>query len=64
MPPLSFRVIQFDTDLPASATNTAFGGDATQVGHASGGVDASHDDNSVHHQVDTHVDTHVDNHVF
>jgi hypothetical protein len=25
MPPLSFRVIQFDTDLPASATNTAFG---------------------------------------
>src|SRR5690349_5933595 len=46
------------------ATNTAFGGDATQVGHASGGVDASHDDNSVHHQIDTHVDTHVDNHVF
>ena len=44
--------------------NAAFGGDATQVGHASGGVDASHDDNSVHHQVDTHVDTNVDNHMF
>lgn len=25
IPPLSFRVIQFDSDLPASTTNTAFG---------------------------------------
>lgn len=47
---------------------TAFGGDATQVGHATGGVDASHDDNSIHHtneqHIDTHVDTNVDNHMF
>ena len=44
-------------------SNTALGGDATQVGHASGGVDASHDDNSVHHTTEQHIDTHVDNHI-
>jgi hypothetical protein len=43
---------------------SSFGGDATQLDHTQGTVDASHDDNSSHHQVDTHVDTHVDNHVF
>ncbi len=42
-------------------SNTALGGDATQVGHASGGVDASHD--SIHHTTEQHIDTHVDNHV-
>jgi len=45
-------------------TNTALHGDATQVGHASGGVDASHDDNSLHHTTDQHIDTHVDSHIF
>ncbi len=44
-------------------SNTALGGDATQVGHASGGVDASHDDTSVHHTTEQHIDTHVDNHI-
>jgi hypothetical protein len=43
---------------------SSFGGDATQLDHTHGAVDASHDDNSVHHQVDTQVDTHVDNHLF
>jgi hypothetical protein len=43
---------------------TALGGDVTHVDHTSGPVDASHDDNSVHHQVDTHVNTQVDNHLF
>ena len=42
---------------------TALGGDATQVGHAAGGVDASHDDNSIHHTTEQHIDTHVDNHI-
>ena len=41
--------------------NTALGGDATQVGHANGGVDASHDDNSIHHTTEHHIDTHVEN---
>jgi hypothetical protein len=45
-------------------TNTALHGDATQVGHASGRVDASHDDNSLHHTTDQHIDTHVDSHIF
>jgi hypothetical protein len=45
------------------ANNTAIGGDATQVGHSSGGVDASHDDNSVHHTNEQHIDTHVDTHI-
>jgi hypothetical protein len=43
--------------------NTAIGGDATQVGHAGGGVDASHDDNSIHHTTEQHIDTHVDNNI-
>ena len=40
--------------------NTALGGDVTQVDHVDGNVDASHDDNSVHHTVENHVETNVD----
>jgi hypothetical protein len=43
---------------------SSFGGDATQLDHTHGTVDASHDDNSLHQPVDNHVDTHVDNHIF
>jgi hypothetical protein len=36
------------------------GGDVTQVDHVTGNVDASHDDNSVHHQTDVHQGVDVD----
>ncbi len=36
------------------------GGDVTQVVHVGGNVDASQDDNSVHHTVENHVETNVD----
>jgi hypothetical protein len=36
------------------------GGDVTQVDHVTGNVDASHDDNSVHHQTDIHQGVDVD----
>jgi hypothetical protein len=36
------------------------GGDVTQVDHVTGNVDASHDDNSVHHQTDIHQGVAVD----
>jgi hypothetical protein len=44
--------------------DTAIGGDVTDVNNSHGTVDASHDDNSTHHQFDQHIDTHVDNHIF
>jgi hypothetical protein len=39
---------------------SSFGGDATQLDHTQGTVDASHDDNSTHHTVEHHVETNVD----